>query len=116
MIAASPQEGDVQLTGLKAPSEGRLEIFHAGAWGTVCSRHWGANSAGVVCRQLGFVRAAKVSFGGGMDRGDDDSPVWLSEIQCRGSEKELQECFNSANYGSHTCSHEQDIHITCSGV
>lgn len=36
---------------------GRLEIFHNGVWGTVCSSGFGQTEADVVCQQLGYDRA-----------------------------------------------------------
>jgi len=45
----------VRLTGMNNDSrEGRLEVFHNGAWGTVCRDHFTDISAKVVCNQLGF--------------------------------------------------------------
>ena len=35
-------------------SEGRVEIFHDGYWGTICDDNFRDASADVVCRQLGF--------------------------------------------------------------
>lgn len=52
--AARPADGVVRLVGADSPWEGRLEVFHAGDWGTVCSRNWTRLQAQVVCRQLGF--------------------------------------------------------------
>lgn len=62
-------EGDVRLAlGASAPDGsaeyGRLEIFHAGGWGTVCDNAFinrfgrppgfSPGSADVACRQMGF--------------------------------------------------------------
>ena len=45
---------EIRLVGGAGPWEGRLEIKHEGAWGTVCDTNFGVNEAKVVCNMLGF--------------------------------------------------------------
>jgi serine protease 12 (motopsin) len=53
-----PSEGDLRLAGGTSDRSGRLEVYHAGSWGTVCDdslgKNFGEAEASVVCRQLGF--------------------------------------------------------------
>ena len=46
-------------------TRGRLEIYHDGEWGTVCSNGFEQVDADVVCRQLGYAVAAEY---GSVDR------------------------------------------------
>ena len=72
------EEGYIRLTGGQDSSEGRVEIFHNGVWGTVCDDNWDMNEAQVLCRQLSFpgAKEALVSFGSGKEALlDCDLPV-----------------------------------------
>ena len=47
-------EGALRLEGSEAPYEGRLEIYHNGVWGTICSHGFDNRDATVACRSLGL--------------------------------------------------------------
>ncbi|GAB1603362.1 scavenger receptor cysteine-rich type 1 protein M130-like, partial [Argonauta hians] len=92
-------------------SEGRVEVFFDGQWGTVCDDQWDRNDALVVCRMLGYsdaVAFSKGSFGEGIGK------VWLENIHCNGNESSIGECVDI--WGSSQCHHWEDAGVRCSNV
>ena len=53
----------IRLMGGQNSSEGRVEIFYNGEWGTICDRDWDMDDADVACRSLGFPGAAAAPTG-----------------------------------------------------
>ncbi|XP_067280213.1 galectin-3-binding protein A-like [Pseudorasbora parva] len=103
------QEGRVRLVG-DHPSSGRVEIYHDGQWGTVCDDGWDLAEGQVVCRQMGFLGAISVTAGG--QNGEGSGPIWLDDMNCKGSESSLSECsFNG--WGVTDCSHKEDAGVIC---
>eukprot|EP00662_Eupelagonemidae_sp_cell21_P016487 gene16487-biopygen31448 len=104
----------IRLVGGSNPTEGRVEIFHAGQWGTVCDDNWDYNDAAVVCHQLGMsvgvdVRTSR--FGPGTGH------IWLDDVACSGSEESLAACSRSGNaWGSNNCDHSEDVGVTCANT
>lgn len=104
-------EGDLRLGGVSGGRNGRLEVFHAGQWGTVCDDLFGDVSAGVACRQLGYddgVEAGFFTYPVGVD------PIWMDNVNCFGTESSLIDCpFNG--FGAHNCVHLEDVGVHCKG-
>nr|XP_021488668.1 soluble scavenger receptor cysteine-rich domain-containing protein SSC5D isoform X1 [Meriones unguiculatus] len=91
---------------------GRLEVWHAGFWGTVCDDSWDLRDATVACWELGCgkvrPRVGKTHYGPGT------GPIWLDDMGCKGSETSLSDC-PSGTWGKHNCDHEEDVVLTCTG-
>ena len=91
-------------------SEGRVEVFHNGSWGTVCNHKWDLRDATVVCHSLGYQSAisSSVSFGEGT------GPILLDDVDCVGDEAALTDCRHNG-LSVHDCDHTKDAGVKCSG-
>ncbi|KAK2099381.1 Scavenger receptor cysteine-rich domain-containing protein scart1 [Saguinus oedipus] len=104
------EEGAVRLRGGQDRCSGRVELWHAGSWGTVCDDAWDLADAEVVCRQLGCGPA--VAALGAAAFGPGSGPVWLDEVGCRGSEGSLRGCA-AERWGRGDCAHKEDAGVRC---
>ena len=105
-------QGSLRLVG-SLPSEGRLEVYINGHWGTVCGDYWSYNNTRVACRQLGYT-GVKTSFTPGpfSPSGLNSQRIWLNNVRCTGNESQLIYCSHNG-YGIEDCSHSQDVGIHC---
>lgn len=102
--------GDIRLRG-GIYGSGRVEIYHSGAWGTICDDNWDLADANVVCRQLGF-GPAEVAYRNAF-YGEGTGPILLDEVQCTGYEERLDLCSNRGWYND-DCTHQEDAGVQCS--
>ncbi|XP_058233056.1 galectin-3-binding protein A-like [Hemibagrus wyckioides] len=105
-----PMEGELRLVGGDQPSNGRVEVYHNGKWGTVCDDSWDMTEAQVVCQQLGFPGAVSAKAGGSY--GEGSGPIWLDDLSCKGSESFLSSC-HFKGWGVTDCSHKEDAGVVC---
>ncbi|XP_034298726.1 neurotrypsin isoform X2 [Pantherophis guttatus] len=100
----------IRLVDGRSTYEGRVEVYHAGQWGTICDDQWDDADAEVVCRQLGFGGIAKswsqAYFGEGL------GPVLLDEVRCTGNELSIEQCLKSS-WQEHNCGHKEDAGVSC---
>ncbi|NXG40136.1 SRCRL protein, partial [Dromaius novaehollandiae] len=110
--AGAPFAGPVQLRLAGGPGRcaGRVEVLHAGRWGTVCDDGWNLAAATVVCRELGC--GAALESPGRAQYGPGTGPIWLDEVNCVGTEPALRRC-PAEPWGRHNCNHHEDAAAVC---
>ncbi|XP_071503572.1 scavenger receptor cysteine-rich domain-containing protein DMBT1-like [Diadema antillarum] len=100
----------VRLVGGEDDTQGRVEIYYDGQWGTVCDDWWDIEDANVVCRILGFESALRYSCCA--EYGEGSGPILLDDVECTGTESYLADCQHKG-YGVHDCSHGEDVGVEC---
>ncbi|XP_041453692.1 deleted in malignant brain tumors 1 protein-like [Lytechinus variegatus] len=108
----SPTES-IRLVGGSSDTEGRVEVYYGGEWGTVCDDMWDDTDATVVCQILGLgdsgTALSFAAFGGG------SGSIILDNVQCYGTETDLFACPNSGP-NIHNCVHAEDAGVSCSNT
>ncbi|XP_065261795.1 macrophage scavenger receptor types I and II [Emys orbicularis] len=100
----------IQLVGGQVPNEGRVEIFHAGEWGTICDDHWDIHDGTVVCKSLGYAAASGIHSGTYFGQGT--GRIWMDEVLCFGYETSVENCMFKG-WGVADCKHNEDAGVTC---
>ena len=103
-------EGTIRLVNGNNASEGRVEIYLQGRWGTICDDLWDIREAAVVCKQLGFLDA--ISAIGSAEFGEGSGPIQLDDLNCVGNETALVNC-SARSIKEHSCTHSEDAGVKC---
>ena len=92
-------------------TEGRVEIFYDGEWGTVCDDFWGIPDANVVCREIGCpYGATEAPLQAVFSQGT--GTIWIDNVHCTGNENYLSDCPHNG-WGDHNCVHSEDAGVRC---
>ena len=117
--------GTLRLVNGSTPNEGRLEMYYANEWGTICDDYWTDDEADVACKALGYERGAVDNggrfLGGYFGFAERGVPIWLDNVNCEGDETNLLDCPRASQRGSipgvgvHNCSlwHTEDVGVRC---
>ncbi|KAL5012866.1 hypothetical protein ScPMuIL_011417 [Solemya velum] len=93
------------------PSEGRVEVFHNGTWGTVCDDSFGIADAKVACRMAGYsTNTPQVRSNAWYGAGSGQ--IWLDDLRCVGTETNIERC-SFRGWGRHNCAHSEDVSVIC---
>ncbi|XP_047464834.1 neurotrypsin [Mugil cephalus] len=113
VLCAAPEGSGppLRLVGSEEDFEGRVEVFHAGRWGSVCDDQWDDRDAEVVCRQLGFGGIAMAWSWAHFGQGS--GPILLDAVKCSGNELFLDQCPHG-DWEQHNCDHMEDAGVSCS--
>ena len=103
------KEGQILISNVNSSKiEGHLEIYHKNRWGTISRHGFNFAAAKVACRQLGY--AAVINYG--IHYGSGFGPVWLTSLNCLGTELELTNC-SIPKWGSVYNNHNWDVGVSC---
>jgi len=108
----SVEDGAIRLVDGSTPYEGRIEIFHAGRWGTICDDRWTMNNAKVACKQLGYGKAISWVRAAGFGQGLGTQPLMLDNLVCTGFEDKVSNC-GHAGWEVSNCVHSEDVGVKC---
>ncbi|NXR37053.1 C163A protein, partial [Zosterops hypoxanthus] len=90
---------------------GRVEVFHNGTWGSVCSNSMSQVTTATMCKHLGC------GDGGGIEMdfkyGRGSGPTWLDHVECTEQHSSLWQCQSDA-WNPQSCNNRaEETHITC---
>ncbi|KAJ8025368.1 Lysyl oxidase-like 4 [Holothuria leucospilota] len=97
----------IELVDGRYELDGRILMLADDHWGTICGDGWDIIDASVACRQLGLGYATAAPPSTHYLR-PTSAPIIITEMQCDGTEKSLQDCKYKSMVGNETCTCDSD--------
>jgi len=88
---------------------GRLEMYKAGKWGTICDQDFNHVAAGVACRQIGYSNGYMMGNCVLNNPASKDNVI-MSNVKCSGGEKNIEQC---DHVDGAACTHASDVSVSC---
>jgi len=104
----------VRLAGGSTFHDGRVEIYHQGAWGPVCREGWSQADSSVACRELGFQKPVVTGGDGGLPL--NDSFTGLFNVSCSGNETSIKYCPSGTWSNGTSCPSNYSATLNCMGI
>ncbi|XP_078522652.1 CD5 antigen-like [Lissotriton helveticus] len=114
-IMCSGSGHDLRLMNGGDPCAGRVELHYTkGGWGTICNLGWDLTAASLVCKKLECGTAVSISTNSHF--GESVGPIWVNQLRCLDTHKNLQDCEGSwVKRGStFSCDHTNESGVICS--
>lgn len=92
-------------------SEGRVELYYDGVWGTICEWSWDIREADMVCRSLGFLGAVNAHKRAYYGKGTGS--IRLSSVKCPHRASSLYDCTYKPYDYKMGCNHDDDVGADC---
>ncbi|MGH0138514.1 UNVERIFIED_CONTAM: hypothetical protein FKN15_066486 [Acipenser sinensis] len=110
-VICSEEDWLLRLRGGESRCDGSVEVFLNSTWGRVSDTEWDLQDASVVCRHLNCGLAIEAHNPSKYAPGN--SPVLLSQIECKGNESSLQGChFSQSNESANS---SVSVGVLCTG-
>lgn len=111
-----PPDGSLQMVSFTENNEemqGRLDIYYSGDWGTICNVGFSNKSATVACKQILGPEYEGLVVSNKWDSLNSER-ILVKGVSCDGHETTLMDCFSESwgNIGS--CTHDDDVAVSCS--
>ena len=108
--SSNPLNTLARLVNGNSPSEGRVEVYHDGIWGTVCDHSWSSRESRILCQSLGFPDQVSTLYNAYF--GEGTGAILLNHVNCVGNESSIFNCSHNG-IGNNHCGHNDDVGVKC---